>query len=125
MHPTPQRERGAGWALGKSGKIYFQTLHEPSFNCNFEERLGRAGDGGKWICNPETIRNGLRNKDGCLVYSVGSNGDTSFETAIHEQLSKECEIHTFDPDDWIMFYYDSDSHPVCPPEFIWYTYVQN
>ena len=32
----------------------------------------------------------------CLVYSVGSNGDASFEAAILQDVSPECEIHVFD-----------------------------
>ena len=83
-------------------------------------RLGGAGDGGKWICNPDTIRDGVKNKYSCLVYSVGSNGDTSFERSIHEQLSKECEIHTFDPVEWILFGDNYDEGRDCPPEFMWY-----
>lgn len=43
------------------------------------------------MCGPDnffTSRN-------CLVYSIGSNGDFSFEADIRNRLN--CEIHTFDP----------------------------
>jgi hypothetical protein len=48
---------------------------------------------GKWICDPHRIA-----KQKCLIYSIGSNGDVSFEQAIREEVSKDCEIHTFDID---------------------------
>jgi hypothetical protein len=32
-----------------------------------------------------------------LVYSIGSNNDFQFENSIYESISKNCEIHTFDP----------------------------
>jgi Methyltransferase domain len=33
------------------------------------------GDNGKWVCGVRT----LLQRPGCIVYSVGSNGDVSFE----------------------------------------------
>jgi hypothetical protein len=50
------------------------------------------GDGGKFICGIKTV--GLKGKD-CLVYSIGSNYDTSFETSMRKVT--QCEMHTFDP----------------------------
>ena len=58
-----------------------------------ERRIGRLGDGGKWVCDPHRVAN--KGKD-CLVYSVGSNGDFSFEEHIFKDISPRCEIHTFD-----------------------------
>lgn len=39
--------------------------------------LGWQGDGdnGKWLCGVRS----LLQRPGCIVYSVGSNGDVSFE----------------------------------------------
>ena len=51
-------------------------------------RIGATGDGGKWVCDTESL---VRN---CLVYSIGSERDTSYEVAISSILG--CEIHTFD-----------------------------
>ena len=45
----------------------------------------------KWVCDPHQL-----NKDGCLVYSVGSAGNFDFEVGLHE-IAPKCEIHTFDP----------------------------
>ena len=67
-------------------------VFEPEWNCEAEDRIGRVfGDGGKFVCGIDTLAN---NTD-CLVYSIGSNYDTSFEEHVR-QLTK-CEIHTFDP----------------------------
>jgi len=81
------------------GHIWFQEHHEPSFHCEFAERIGVMGDGGKWVCDPERIRTAVRSgQEKCLVYSVGSNGDFSFEQSVLDQISYDCEIHTFDPE---------------------------
>ncbi|CAF5097667.1 unnamed protein product, partial [Rotaria sp. Silwood1] len=50
-------------------------------------------DGGKWVC--DIHRFGPMNTTNLLVYSLGSNGDFSFEYAIKE-LFRNAEIHTFD-----------------------------
>ena len=61
-------------------------FYTPDYNCPLlKERVGRVGDGGKWVC-------GLRGMHGrpCLVYSLGSAGDISFED---ELLSNtHCEV---------------------------------
>jgi len=64
---------------------------EPEFTCPHEFRLGKLGDGGKWVCDPHRIP-----KDSCLIYSIGSNGHYDFEVNALEHVSKNCEIHTFD-----------------------------
>ena len=41
------------------------------------------------------------NNAGCLIYSVGSNGDYSFEDGLVDLIGPTaCEIHTFDPDNY-------------------------
>lgn len=52
----------------------------------------RLGDGGKWICDPHRITE----QDECLVYSIGSNNDFSFEQSVLDNIGHHCEIHTFD-----------------------------
>jgi hypothetical protein len=73
--------------------VWFQNHYEPEFSCQFERRIGRLGDGGKWVCNPHFIS---KKQQDCLVYSVGSNGDASFEAAILQHVSPECQVHVFD-----------------------------
>lgn len=71
--------------------LFFQDNYEPTFSCRFERRLGGNGDGGKWLC--DVYR--LRQSQSCLIYSLGSNGDFSFENET-KRLLPHCDIHTFD-----------------------------
>ena len=75
----------------RADRIFFLSNWEPNFHCSHAARVGRMGDGGKWVC--DLFRLGSRPK--CLVYSAGSNGDFSFETAMKKAVPN-CEIHTFD-----------------------------
>jgi hypothetical protein len=77
----------------KFSKIFFKSNWEPSFYCSHKIRIGKMGDGGKWVCDPFK----LREKNDCLVYSAGSNGDFSFETELKKLLPK-CSIFTLDKD---------------------------
>ena len=47
-----------------------------------------AGEGGKWVCDAAILQ------DGCVVYSLGSDGDFSFETAM--LAASPCTTHTLD-----------------------------
>jgi len=71
---------------------FYQNHYEPDFVCQHERRIGKLGDGGKWICDPHRISK----QDSCLVYSVGSNNDFSFEEYVFKEIGSHCEIHTFD-----------------------------
>jgi hypothetical protein len=73
------------------GHSYFQHNWEPNFSCDYEERLGRIGDGGKWVCDPYKIAEAKE----CNVLSIGSASEFSFEKAMHK-LNPRCRIHTFD-----------------------------
>jgi len=74
-----------------TGRVFFQNNWEPSWSCGFEQRIGRIGDGGKWVCDAYLVSEASE----CNVLSVGSNHDWSFETSVHE-LNPRCKIHTFD-----------------------------
>lgn len=87
-HSFDNRNKKAGW--------FYQNHYEPDFVCQHERRVGFGGDGGKWICDPHRIAN----QSSCLVYSVGSNNDFSFEEHVFSQISTDCEIHTFDFGDY-------------------------
>ena len=77
--------------LGGDTRIW--DYYTPDYNCPLlKERVGRIGDGGKWVCG---VKSNLLQTAGCLVYSLGSAGDTSFEDAMMQ--STVCEVHTFDP----------------------------
>jgi len=104
-----------------TGKYFFDK-YEPEANCFTEERFGfefdwlhrrqrfeaknfydqgfrydSFGDGPKFICGLDLIRNSNSMSDDkkCLVYSVGSANKIGFEMAVHKLLG--CETHTFDP----------------------------
>jgi hypothetical protein len=78
----------------------FWDKYEPEAICFDDERFGGSvryksiGDGPKFVCGVDFIAKKAKN-EGCLVYSVGSNNDISFEKAVKAHMG--CEIHTFDP----------------------------
>jgi len=74
---------------------WYQNNWEPAISCQHERRIGALGDGGKWVCDPHRILN--KPSKSCLVYSIGSNNEFTFEKAIRRDISSECEVHTFDP----------------------------
>ncbi|PGH14357.1 hypothetical protein AJ80_05947 [Polytolypa hystricis UAMH7299] len=65
----------------------------PAFNCPHDvERVGRVGDGGKWVCGMTRYE---ANKDRpCVVYAFGVNDDSSFENEILRRTN--CEIWGYD-----------------------------
>ena len=65
---------------------------EPTWTCPIEQRIGKEfGDGGKFVCGSDAYFKAKQ----CLVYSIGSSGDFSFELNVIEKFG--CEVHTFDP----------------------------
>lgn len=84
--------RGPAHNRVKKPGNFYQNNYEPDFVCQHERRIGRLGDGGKWICDPHRISD----QEDCLVYSVGSNNDFSFEQSVLDEIGPHCEIHTFD-----------------------------
>jgi hypothetical protein len=70
-------------------------MYEPVWNCELKIRMGSVpyatGDGPKFVCAVEV----LRNLNDCVVFSIGSYWDFSFEYAIHN-AAPNCQIHTFD-----------------------------
>lgn len=104
---------------------WYQNNYEPDFTCPHERRVGGLGDGPKWVCDPHRIlpystQRKEHGGNGCLVYSVGSQGNFDFEIGLMETLSQNqyrnvdksgksamdtkskapCEIHIFDPQDY-------------------------
>ncbi|CAF1519411.1 unnamed protein product [Rotaria sp. Silwood1] len=77
--------------MKRQSNIFFLTNWEPNFHCSHARRIGKMGDGGKWVCDPYRLKSRLD----CLVYSVGSNGDFSYEIDMKKTMP-HCEIHTFD-----------------------------
>ncbi|KAL7539232.1 hypothetical protein ACHAWF_006337 [Thalassiosira exigua] len=83
-----------------SARNWFDPF-EPEATCFTEERLGSGkryqayGDGPKFVCGVDVLAKKSRSHAGCLVYSVGSNNQISFEKSIYRLTG--CETHTFDP----------------------------
>lgn len=85
---APDRWRGARHVPTRA--LWIDPFRD-YFNCPTSEKMGRFGDGGKWVCAVDT----LLHRPGCVVYSFGSNGETSFEETILERTP--CQVFTFDP----------------------------
>ena len=79
-----------------SDPAIFRSNWEPNFHCTYAERIGRMGEGGKWICDLAR----LKARHNCLVYRAGSRGEFSFEFEL-KQAMPHCEIHTFDMDKYL------------------------
>jgi hypothetical protein len=83
-------KRNARWSAGLNVLPHGWLEIPPVWSCAVRERVGNAGDGGKWLCDMHRVPVGR-----CVMYSFGSNYDTTFETEISAE--KKCEIHIFDP----------------------------
>lgn len=81
-----------GW--GTLNQAVFWDLYEPLYNCRNRIRLGRVGDGGKWVCNLDRLISRIAP---CVVYSFGSNGEVSFEEDVIAESGGKCAVHVFDP----------------------------
>lgn len=109
-------------AFNPESLVNVWDLYPPEISCPDLKRIGRVGDGGKWICglsswiellsrdgSDETYvestinlnalnsvgnnNNGARSK--CVVYSFGISVDSSFEEEL--LLTTDCTIYGFDP----------------------------
>ncbi|GMR61132.1 hypothetical protein PMAYCL1PPCAC_31327, partial [Pristionchus mayeri] len=58
--------------------------------CLGRVRVGSIADGGKWMCSPWRV------PENCVIYSLGSLGDISFEMEMNELTNKRCSILTSD-----------------------------
>jgi len=85
VYSTPDN---LGW-----GAVPISTSDTAS-NCQNLTRLGHRGDGGKVACLDGRPALEAAVHD-CLVISVGSNGDYSFEASVHK-LNPRCHIDTWD-----------------------------
>ena len=64
----------------------------PAFSCPFPvTRAGQLGDGGKFVCGLDRVIK----RPNCLIYSLGVEGDSSFEGEILRR-SSTCTIYGYD-----------------------------
>lgn len=83
------------WNGAAHAETYLWDFFPPSFNCPFRHRLGRLSDGGKVVCNWETLKSRCAaDPHGATVYSFGVRGDISFETDLIQRTG--CAVHAFD-----------------------------
>ncbi|KAH8056303.1 hypothetical protein JL722_7608 [Aureococcus anophagefferens] len=81
-------------AVGRGpGATWFQRYWEPCVGCAGLARLGAKGDGGKWICDPDSLFD-ERGAHPCAILSVGSNDDFTFERALIK--AHGCLVHVYD-----------------------------
>ncbi|RDW80013.1 hypothetical protein BP6252_04651 [Coleophoma cylindrospora] len=86
-----------GFFPARDGPSYFTwyfsiwDLIPASYNCPHEiERIGRMGDGGKWVCGMHRYET----KKPCILYSFGIQNESSFEQEMLERTN--CEIFGYD-----------------------------
>eukprot|EP00961_Rhodomonas_salina_P291782 3932316-Rhodomonas_salina.1 len=89
-----QRQIAKGDNRYMDGRSFYQGNWEPNWSCGYEKRIGKTGDGGKWVCDPFRITNKPADEE-CVILSVGSENDFSFEAEVHK-VNPRCIIHTFD-----------------------------
>lgn len=83
-----------------TGETYFKTPYTvwdftpASYGCPHEmERVGRMGDGGKWVCGMSKFEASSKVKP-CIIYSFGVRDESSFE---NEMLSRtNCQVWAYD-----------------------------
>ncbi|KAL1581807.1 hypothetical protein WHR41_09464 [Cladosporium halotolerans] len=83
-------------------------LLRPTFFCPFDmERIGKLGDGGKWVCGMSRLEaqshgpSSDANPDATLVvYSFGVEHDSSFEAALLARLNAEIWGFDYSVDGW-------------------------
>ena len=102
----------------RHAQTFYQNNWDPDFSCRHDTKVGGSGDGTKWVCDPPRIADQARARlaengggtlgrnngtavPGCLVYSIGSQGNFQFETGVSDSVGPGvCEIHTFDFGDY-------------------------
>ncbi|KAL7527511.1 hypothetical protein ACHAWF_002207 [Thalassiosira exigua] len=97
------------WKSYRAG-TWMTYNYEPNFSCQFEKRVGVPMNGAppNQVCDPhriEALAKARRARDpshpGCIVYSIGSNGDFTFELGVEKEAGAGvCEFHIFDMGDY-------------------------
>ncbi|KHJ95959.1 hypothetical protein OESDEN_04092 [Oesophagostomum dentatum] len=72
----------------------FRTLYNvivPEVQCPNLVRVGTVLDGGKYVCNPLSLPEGM-----CRIYSLGLSHQITFDQEIYDITGKRCRIHGYD-----------------------------
>uniref|UniRef100_A0A7E5A2C7 Methyltranfer_dom domain-containing protein n=1 Tax=Panagrellus redivivus TaxID=6233 RepID=A0A7E5A2C7_PANRE len=78
--------------LDGSAREFYNALATEAI-CPNLFRVGRIGDGGKWMCGPQFVADW---ENDCVIYSFGISGDTSFEREIHGITNGKCDMVAVD-----------------------------
>ena len=78
VHGSAWRPRSA------SGPAWWQNWWEPCAQCHTRLRVGRQGDGGKWLCVEGNLSR---------VVSVGSNNEFSYERDMHRRFGSRVAVY--------------------------------
>ena len=85
-----------------SDSFYGGMMLAPTFSCPMElvkSNSDLLSDGGKWLCGLDL----LLQQRACVVYSIGSNFDISFESYVAKRAAastfapRACAVHIYDP----------------------------
>uniref|UniRef100_A0A7E4VDF1 Methyltranfer_dom domain-containing protein n=1 Tax=Panagrellus redivivus TaxID=6233 RepID=A0A7E4VDF1_PANRE len=76
-----------------TGSDEFHNVLAEEILCPNLFRVGRIGDGGKWMCGPQFIPDWDRK---CVIYCFGISTDPSFETEINNVTQGKCDIVAVD-----------------------------
>lgn len=97
IHLSPAQNKHDFCPSSVEGKAFVESIFVGTFEayapkngpaCDDIVKFGGTGDGSKYICT-DSIQKGA-----CVVYSIGSRKDFSFEKDIVDTL--RCDVHTFD-----------------------------
>jgi hypothetical protein len=95
------RVHGTRGALGlkRLDSFYGGLLLAPTFACpaDLTKSISTSVqfDGGKWLCGLSLV--GRHARPPCLLYSLGSNFDTSFESFVQAHARHPCDVEIYDP----------------------------
>ncbi len=71
-----------------SSVTWVWDVAKPTIQCSTLSRVGKFGDGGKWMCDLQWL------PEPCVVYAYGVWGDVSWDRDLRKQTG--CEMHLFD-----------------------------
>ncbi len=88
------------WNAKTPASMFYYYNYEPLFSCPHLHRVGGAGDGPKWTCDPHRIKRVVQRRNTtCLIYSIGCWNVYLWEDGLFHLLGPDvvCEFHIFDP----------------------------
>mmetsp|Transcript_90815 Transcript_90815/g.256494 ORF Transcript_90815/g.256494 Transcript_90815/m.256494 type:complete len:409 (-) Transcript_90815:108-1334(-) len=75
--------------------LLFSSYYPCLWTLERTESVVEGLDGGKWVCGFRELAQ--TRPEGCIVYSIGSNFDNTFEVRLSKDTAGKCNIHIYDP----------------------------